>query len=57
MIFGQMLITLHIFSDYFLSFSHIVIDPTSNDSHIEYFLKSPACHQHPYACQAKMKFE
>ena len=41
----------------FLSFSHVVINPTSNDSHIEDFLKSPTCHQCPYACQAKMKFE
>ena len=36
---------------------HIQIDPTINNSHIEDFLKSHACNQHPYACQAKMKFE
>ena len=41
----------------FFSFGHVVIDPTSNDLHIEDFLKSSTCHQHPYACQAKMKFE
>ena len=35
----------------------IEIDPTINNSHIENFLKSRACNQHPYACQAKMKFE
>ena len=28
-----------------------------NDSNIEDFLKSPACHHQPYSCQAKMKFE
>ena len=37
--------------------AHIQIDPTVNDSHIENFLRSHACNQHPYACQAKMKFE
>ena len=37
--------------------AHIKIDPTINKSHIENFLKSCACNQHPYACQAKMKFE
>ena len=40
-----------------MSFGYVVIDPTSNDSHIEDFLKSPACIQCLYACQAKMKFE
>ena len=45
------------FQRLFLSFGHVVIDPTINDSHIENFLKSPACNQHPYACQAEMKFE
>ena len=37
--------------------AHVQIDPTINNSHIEDFLKSHACNQHPYACQAKMKFE
>ena len=37
--------------------AHIKIDPTVNDSHIEKFLRSCACNQCPYACQAKMKFE
>ena len=41
----------------FLSFGQVVIDPTINDTHIANFLKSPACNEHPYACQAKMKFE
>ena len=40
-----------------MSFGQVVIDPTINDSHIENFLKSPACNQCPYACQVKMKFE
>ena len=38
------------FQQLFLSFGCVVIDPTINDSHIEKFLKSPACNQHPYAC-------
>ena len=37
--------------------AHINIDPTINNSHIENFIKSCACNQYPYACQAKMKFE
>ena len=41
----------------FFHFGQVVIDPTINDSHIENFLKSTACTEHPYACQAKMKFE
>ena len=41
----------------FLSFGHVEIDPTSNDSHISDFLRSSACYQHPYACQAKIKFK
>ena len=41
----------------FIPFACVLIDPTINDSHIEDFLKSPACHHHPYSCQAKMKFE
>ena len=40
-----------------MSFGQVVIDPTVNDSHIENFVKSPTCNQHPYACQVKMKFE
>ena len=56
MIFGQMLINLNIFIDYFLSFGQAVIDHTINDSHIENFLIFPACNERPYACQAKMKF-
>ena len=45
------------FQHLFIPFVHVLIDPTINDSHIEDFLKSPACHHHPYSCQAKMKFE
>ena len=45
------------FQHLFIPFTHVLIDPISNDSHIEDFLKSPACHHHPYSCQAKMKFE
>ena len=41
----------------FIPFAYVLIDPTLNDSHIENFLTSPACHHHPYACQVKMKFE
>ena len=41
----------------FLPFVYVQIDPTINNSHIEKFLQSPACHHHPYTCQAKMKFE
>ena len=37
--------------------AHININPTVNDSHIEKFINSCMCIQHPYACQAKMKFE
>ena len=37
--------------------AHINIDPTTNDSHIERFMKSRMCVQCPYACQVKMKFE
>ena len=33
------------------------IDPTANDSHIANFMKSHMCVQHPYECQAKLKFE
>ena len=28
----------------FIPFAHVLIDPTLNDSHIENFLSSPACH-------------
>ena len=45
------------FQHLFLPFSHALIDPTLNDSHIENFLTSPICHHRPYACQVKMKFE
>ena len=45
------------FQHLFLSFGHIEIHPTINDSHIENFLTSSTCYQCPYACQAKMKFE
>ena len=41
----------------FIPFASVQIDPTANDSHIENFLKSSACHHCPYACQVKMKFE
>ena len=41
----------------FIPLAHIKIDPTINNSHIEIFLKSSACNQCPYSCQAKMKFE
>ena len=33
------------------------ITPVSNDMHIMKFLSSPTCNFHPFACQAKMKFE
>ena len=33
------------------------IDPTANDSNINRFLQSHLCLQHPYECQAKLKFE
>ena len=45
------------FQHLFIPIAHINIDPTVNDSHIEKFLRSCACGQCPYACQAKMKFE
>ena len=45
------------FSQIFIPFAHVLIDPTHNDSHIEGFLTSPTCHHRPYACQVKMKFE
>ena len=55
--FGQLLITLNIFNNYFFHFGQVVIDPTINDSHIKKILKSTACTEHPYSCQAKMIFE
>ena len=45
------------FQHLFIPFAHVIIYPTFNNSHIENFLKSCACNQHPYSCQAKMKFE
>ena len=45
------------FWNLFLPFAHVLINPTLNDSHIENFLSSSACHHCPYACQVKMKFE
>ena len=41
----------------FVPIAHMQIDPIVNDSHIERFMKSPMCVQHPYECQAKLKFE
>ena len=38
-------------------FHDVKVTPFSNDSKIIQFLNSPACSFHPYACQAKMKFE
>ena len=48
---------LYYFWYLFVPIAHIQIDPTINNSHIEDFLKSHACNQCPYACQAKLKFE
>ena len=48
---------LYYFWYLFVPIAHVTIDPTINNSHIEDFLKSHACNQCPYACQAKMKFE
>ena len=41
----------------FVPLAHVVINPTINNSHIENFIKSHACAQFPFSCQAKMKFE
>ena len=41
----------------FVPIAHIIINPTINNSHIENFLKSRACAQCPYSCQAKIQFE
>ena len=38
-------------------FSDVQVTPLSNDTRIKKFLNSPACSFHPYACQAKIKFE
>ena len=46
-----------LFLTFIYPFAHVIIDPTINNSHIENFLKSHACNQCPYSCQAKMKFE
>ena len=37
--------------------AHMHINPTANDSHIADFMRSRMCVQHPYECQAKLKFE
>ena len=41
----------------FTPIAYVKIDPTVNNSHMEKFLNSHECMQHPYACQAEMKFE
>ena len=41
----------------FIPIQHIPIDPTINNSHIATFKNSCLCVQHPYECQAKLKFE
>ena len=38
-------------------FCDIQVTPLSTHDTIRTFLTSPACHSHPHACQAKMKFE
>ena len=38
-------------------FCDVKVTPFANDSKIKQFLNSLACSFHPYACQAKMKFE
>ena len=40
----------------FVPIAHMQIDPTTKDSHIASFMKSCMCVQHPYECQAKLKF-
>ena len=37
--------------------AHMHINPTANDSHIADFMRSRMCVQHPYECQAKLKFD
>ena len=39
------------------SFLDRQVTPLSTHDTIRAFLSSPACHSHPHACQAKMKFE
>ena len=41
----------------FIPIQHIPIDPTINNSHMATFRNSHLCAQHPYECQAKLKFE
>ena len=48
---------LYHFQYLYLPIAQVPIDLTINNSHIERFLKSPLCANHPYDCQAKMKFE
>ena len=48
---------LYYFRYLFVPIAHVNIDPTVNDSHIERFLKSHMCVQHPYACQAKLSLK
>ena len=38
-------------------FCDVQVTPLSMDDTIRKFLISPACHQNPYSCQAKLKFE
>ena len=38
-------------------FRDVQVTPLSTDDTIRKFLISPACHQNPHACQAKLKFE
>ena len=38
-------------------FCDVQVTPLSTDDTIRKFLISPACHQNPHACQAKLKFE
>ena len=37
--------------------AQVPVDPTINNSHINRFLISSLCVQHPYECQARRKFE
>ena len=48
---------LYHFQYLFVPIAHMQIDPTVNDSHIERFMTSHMCVQHPYECQAKLKFQ
>ena len=38
-------------------FRDVQVTPLSTNDTIRKFLISPACHQNPHACQAKLKFE